>query len=165
MSNQKPGPRRTLFHSFADAFRGVWDCLKMERNMRIHAVACGYVLFFASRLELSRGEWACLFLTIGAVMAAECMNTAVEKLSDFTEKHYNPRIRVVKDLAAGAVLLSAAAAALVGVAVLWRPELWTSLQKLCESPVSLTLLVLSAVAAVLFVVLGPDLRGRFFKGR
>lgn len=133
--------------------------------MRVHAVACGYVLFFAFRLELSRGELACLFLTMGAVTAAECMNTAVEKLSDFTEKRYNPRIRVVKDLAAGAVLLSAIAAAFVGVAVLWRPELWTSIKELCASPVSLALLAASVLAAVLFVVLGPDGKGRASKGR
>ncbi len=155
-SRPENGGRRTVFHSFQDAFRGVWDCVKSERNMRIHLTACAYVLFFASRLGLSRGEWACLFLTIGSVMAAEAMNTAVEKLCDFTQKQLNPRIRVVKDVAAGAVLLSALTAALVGAAVLLRPELWTAVTEIVSTPLGLGLFLLSAVIALVFVFVGPS---------
>ncbi len=151
----QPGGKRTLFHSFADAFRGVWDCVKSERNMRIHLTACAYVLFFASRLNLSRGEWACLFLTMGLVTATESMNTAVEKLCDFAQKQLNPRIRVVKDVAAGAVLLSALAAVLVGGAVLFRPELWTAVVEIVSAPWKLGLFLLSAAAALAFVFAGP----------
>lgn len=149
--------------SFSDAFRGIWDCLKTERNMRVHLVACCYVLFFASRLELSRGEMACLILTIGSVMGAEAMNTAVEKLCDFNQKNLNPRIRVVKDVAAGAVLLSALAAALVGVVILFRPELWTSLWALAAQPVSLILLVVSLAAALVFILAGPERIAGWFR--
>ena len=53
--------------------------------MRIHLVACAYVLFFASQLSLSRGEMACLLLAIGGVMTAETLNTALEKLCDFAQ--------------------------------------------------------------------------------
>lgn len=141
--------------SFSDAFRGVWDCLKSERNMRVHGVACVYVLFFASQLELTRGELACLVLAIGGVTGAEAMNTALEKLCDFTQKNWNPRIRVVKDVAAGAVLLSALAAALVGIVVMWRPRLWEVLGGICSGPVSLALLLLSLAAALVFIFSGP----------
>ena len=55
--------------------------------MRIHLVACAYVLFFASQLSLSRGEMACLLLAIGGVMTAETLNTALEKLCDFAQKN------------------------------------------------------------------------------
>ena len=65
MSERTPPPRRPLLHSFADAFRGIGACLRSERNMRIHLVACVYLLFFASRLSLSRGEMACLVLAAG----------------------------------------------------------------------------------------------------
>lgn len=147
--------RRTLFHSFADAFRGIGDCLKMERNMRVHLTVCLYVLFFAFRMGLSRGEMACLAVTIGAVMAAEAMNTAVEKLCDFNQKRLNPRIRTVKDVAAGAVLLSALAAVLVGAFLLFRPELLDVFRGLVASPVSLTLFLLSLVIAWIFVFVGP----------
>lgn len=123
--------------------------------MRIHVTACCYVLFFAFRLKLSRGEIAALALTIGAVMSSEAMNTAVEKLCDFTQKRLNPHIRIVKDVAAGAVLLSALAAVLVGAVIFLRPELWQAVRDICSRPVSLGLFVLSAVTALVFVFVGP----------
>ncbi len=150
-----PG-RRTLLTSFRDAARGVWDGIKSERNMRIHAVVAVYVLGFSFGLSLSRAEWAVLILAIGAVTGAELLNTSVEKLCDFNEKRINPHIRSVKDMAAGAVLLCAACAALVGVAVLWRSELWQLLLGIVKSPVKLLLLLLSAVIAVVFIILGPS---------
>lgn len=155
MNNTGPQKKRTVFDSFSDAFRGIWDCLRSERNMRIHAVTCVYVLFFASRLGLSRGEMACLILAIGTVTAAEAMNTAVEKLCDFTQKRQNQLIRVIKDMAAGAVLLCALAAALVGVVVLFRPELWAALWEICSQPSALALFLLSLAAALVFVFVGP----------
>ncbi len=123
--------------------------------MRIHLTLGCYVLFFGFRMELSRGEIACLILTIGVVMGAEAMNTSVEKLCDFTEKHWNPRIRVVKDVAAGAVLLCALAAAFVGAVLFLRPALWQTLQDLCTDPLSLCLFLLSAAAALIFIFIGP----------
>ncbi len=163
MNNQ--GKKRTFFHSFRDAFRGIWDCLRSERNMRVHLVVCCYVVFFAFRMGLSRGELACLFLTIGVVMAAETMNTAVEKLCDFTEKRLSPKIRLVKDLAAGAVLLSALAAVFVGGAIFLRSELLQVLWAFCCQPVPLCLLALSAGAACVFIFAGPEGIRDFFENR
>ena len=100
MSERTPPPRRPLLHSFADAFRGIGACLRSERNMRIHLVACVYLLFFASRLSLSRGEMACLVLAAGGVLAAESLNTALEKLCDFNQRNRNRYIGLVKDIAA-----------------------------------------------------------------
>lgn len=156
MSNFKGGAHRTLLDSFCDAFRGVWDCIKAERNMRVHLTACVYVLFFAFRLELSRGEWAILLLTIGAVMAAETMNTAMEELCNFVKSGQNPHIRLIKDLAAGAVLLTALFAAFVGVAIFARPALWSLLREMCTAPLSLALLLLSVVIAFLFIFVSPE---------
>lgn len=162
--NRDTGPhRRTLIDSFRDAFRGIGDCMLSERNMRVHLTACCYVLFFAFRMHLTRGETACLVLTIGAVMSAEAMNTAVEKLCDFAQKQQNPRIRVVKDVAAGAVLLCALAAVLVGVLIFLRPELWQAVAELCSDPLSLGLFVLSLIAAFVFVFVGPAKIRDFFR--
>lgn len=155
MSNTGPSGKRRVWHSFADAFRGIGACLKSERNMRFHLVAAAYVLFFASRLSFSRGEMACLVLAIGGVMAAEAMNTAVEKLCDFNQKNTNRYIRFVKDAAAGAVLLSAVGALLAGVFLFFRPQLWQLLRRVAADPLSLGLLALSLAVAAGFVVLGP----------
>ena len=79
-----PSPRdkaEAVAAASADAFRGIGCCIKSERNMRIHLVACA--LCAVLRLAAppgSRGEMACLLLAIGAVMAAETLNTATEKL-------------------------------------------------------------------------------------
>ena len=147
--------RRTLAHSFRDAFRGVWECLRRERNMRVHCCAAGFVLFFGFRVGLSRGEMALLCGTIGAVTAMETMNTAVEKLCDFTERRQNPHIRLVKDLAAGAVVLTALGAVGVGLFLFLREETWKTLAELITQPVSCVLLVLAVLAALGFIVLGP----------
>lgn len=124
--------------------------------MRIHLVMAAYVLFFASRLSLSRGEMACLLLAIGGVMTAEALNTAVEKLCDFTQKSLNRYIRLIKDIAAGGVLFCAIGALLAGVVILLRPELWSLLRGLAQSPPALGALALSLAAAACFVFLGPD---------
>ncbi len=91
--------------------------------MRIHVTAAVYVLFFAS-LGVSRGEFAAL-LAVAVVITAEGFNTAIEMLCDYAQKSYNRFIGRTKDIAAGAVLISAVFAAFVGIAVLWRPKaLW-----------------------------------------
>ena len=120
--------------------------------MRIHLVVCCYVLFFGLRM----GQMACLILTIGMVMGAEAMNTSVEKLCDFTQKRWNPRIRVIKDVAAGAVLLCALAAVLVGSVLLLRPALWQVVLEICSAPLSLAIFLLSVVLAWVFVFIGPE---------
>ena len=129
--------------------------LRTERNMRIHLVACVYVLFLASQLPLSRGELSCLLLAIGLVMAAELLNTALEKLCDFSQRQLNRYIRAIKDMAAGAVLLAAAAALLVGAVVLLRPELWALLRGMVRSPWGLMGLCLALGLGAGFVFLGP----------
>ena len=70
--------RRALFKSFLYAFRGVRFCVKNERNMRIHLAAAVFVTVFSLVYGLTPGEYAVLFLTMGAVVAAEAVNTAVE---------------------------------------------------------------------------------------
>ncbi len=109
--------KRTFFDSFRDAFRGIGRCLKAERNMRVHFAVAAAVAVLALCLKVSGGELACLLLAMGMVMAAEAMNTAVERLCDFVEESHNDRIGMIKDIAAGAVLLSAIFAAAVGVVV------------------------------------------------
>ena len=155
MTNNGKSGKRSLFHSFADAFRGIWDCIKAERNMRIHlSVAC-YVFFFGVRMGLSRGELACLGVTVGVVMSAEAMNTAVEKLCDFAETRRNPHIRVIKDIAAGAVLLTALAAVAVGLFTFLRPALWEAVLEICHTPALLVPFLLFAILDLVFIFAGP----------
>lgn len=150
------GKRRSLTDSFKDAMRGVLFAVKNERNMRIHWVAALYVLFFAPFLGVNRAEYAVLLLAVALVITAEGFNTAIEMLCDYAQKSYNPFIGKTKDIAAGAVLVCAGFAAIIGFAVLWRPKaLWALVCAIFTSPVFCPLFVGVTALAVVFIVVGP----------
>ena len=113
-----------FLRSFVYAGRGIWFCIRHERNFRIHMVAAAYVLIFAPYFSLTRGEWAALLAIIGLVTAAEAVNTAVEQTVNLAAPGRRTRARVAKDVAAGAVLLCAVAAAAAGVLLFARWEVW-----------------------------------------
>ena len=113
-----------FLRSFVYAGRGIWFCIRHERNFRIHMVAAAYVLIFAPYFSLTRGEWAALLAIIGLVTAAEAVNTAVEQTVNLAAPRRRMRARVAKDVAAGAVLLCAVAAAAAGVFLFARWEIW-----------------------------------------
>ena len=160
------GKRRSLWDSFGDALRGILFTVKTERNMRIHLTAAVYVLFFAPFLGVSRGEYAVLLLTVALVIGAEGFNSAIEMLCDYAQKSYNPYIGKTKDIAAGAVLVCAVFAAIIGFAVLWRPKaLWTLCCAIFTSPVCCIAFVTSAVLALVFIIAGPCGIAAWFTGK
>ena len=116
-----------FLRSFVYAGRGIWFCIRHERNFRIHMVAAAYVLLFAPYFSLTRGEWAALLAIIGLVTAAEAVNTAVEQTVNLAAPGRRTRARVAKDAAAGAVLLCAAAAAVAGIFLFARWEVWVKI--------------------------------------
>lgn len=142
-----------------DALRGIWVCVRTQRNMRIHLAVCCYVVYFGLQLPLSRGEWACLIGAMGLVTGLEAANTGVETLCNFAQKHPNPMIRDVKDVAAGAVLLGAIAAAALGLVIFLRPELWQAVQELYLVPWKGILFLASLGAAWVWIAL-PGKQGR-----
>lgn len=146
---------RRFWRSFVYAGRGVWFCLRRERNFRIHLVTAAYVLGFAPAFDLTRSQWAVLCLTIALVLAAEAVNTAVEQVIDRVSPERHPAAGAAKDAAAGAVLLCAAGAVGVAVALFWQPAVWMGLAAgWREQPWRLALLALSIAAALWFIVCG-----------
>jgi diacylglycerol kinase (ATP) len=107
----------TRLRSFRYAFRGISLLLQSQHNAWIHlavtAAACG--LGFA--LGLTRSEWCWIVLAAGAVWTAEAMNTAFEHLADAVSPAHHPLVGNAKDAAAGAVLIAAAAAVVIGLLV------------------------------------------------
>ena len=150
------GKRRSITDSFGDAIRGLLFAVKTERNMRVHLIAALYVLFFAPFLKVSRGEYAVLLFSIALVISAEGFNTAIEMLCDYAQKSYNPFIGKTKDIAAGAVLVCAGFAAIIGFVVLWRPKaLWALIRTIVTSPVYCSLFLAVSALAIVFVFVGP----------
>ncbi len=110
-------------HRFACAGRGLFQVLRDEPSGRVHVVAVLLVGALGIWLHLPALEWAVLGLAAAGVVAAEALNTAIERLSDRVSKEEEEAIRVVKDMAAGGVLAATAGAVLAGLMVL-GPRLW-----------------------------------------
>ncbi len=92
------------------------------RNFRVMLAAAAGVVVLGCFLDISGVEWALLTLSVGLVLALELLNTAGEKLVDILSPDHDPRYGMVKDILAGAVLVAALAAAIVG-ALVFLPRL------------------------------------------
>ena len=114
---------RNILDSFRFAFSGLWYALRTQRNTRIHLTVAAVVVALGIWLGLSFTEWAVLVLTIGFVLVSEMLNTVAESLVDLVSPEYHPQAKIVKDVTAGAVLLGAILAVIVGLLVL-GPPLW-----------------------------------------
>lgn len=109
--------------SFEHALRGIRETLVSQHNARIHLVMTSLVCALGWVLGVSRLEWCALILAIAAVWVAEVLNTAIEWLADAVSPDPHPLVGKAKDAAAGAVLLAAAGASVVGLLVLGPPLL------------------------------------------
>jgi diacylglycerol kinase len=118
--NHRP---ETLLRSFQHAFSGLWQALRTQRNARIHLALAIVAILLGLVLGLDPGSWAIIALTIGVVFLAELLNTALEATIDMVVEDYRPQAKLAKDLAAGAVLVSAIMAVTVGLLVLGPPLL------------------------------------------
>lgn len=152
---------RNLGKSFAYAFRGVAYCIKNERNMRIHLTAVVLVSYFASFYGVSKGEFLTLLLCFGFVICAEAFNTAIEALVNLGSPSYHPFARIAKDVAAGAVVVSAITAVIAGVVLfcLQPIRIWDTLLRIFSNPVWGVLLCVLLALGILFIFNGPQLFG------
>ena len=120
----RPGPFRAardeaagLVVSFNYAFEGVIYVVRTQRNMRVHFLAAVGVLVAGVILGVTRFELLALMLAVSFVLIAEMINTAIEKAIDVATNSFDPVARVAKDVSAGAVLIAAVNAALIGYLV------------------------------------------------
>lgn len=112
---QNQGKKDSLVHSFGYAFQGIFSTIRSERNMKIHCLAAVLVVIFGIGLKISKVEWFVCLILFGLVMSLECVNTAVEAIVDMVSKEYQPLAKKAKDAAAGAVLIAAIFAAIIGL--------------------------------------------------
>jgi diacylglycerol kinase len=119
---QKRGQRHwTLGASFGHALSGLWYAVRTQLNMRIHLSVSVAVLILGLYVRLDWTQWAVLVLTVGAVLIAELFNTVAEAALDAATPYYHPLVKIAKDVAAGAVLLTALLSVLVGLLILGPP--------------------------------------------
>lgn len=103
--------------SFSYAFAGIKAVVKTQHNFWIHLFVAVFVISAGLFLGLTRYEWVIIVLTIGFVLSAEIMNSAIENLVDFLSPETNKKAGLIKDIAAASVLISALAAAIVGLII------------------------------------------------
>ncbi len=103
--------------SFIHAWHGVAETARKQHNFRIHLAATAIVIAFGSFIGLSTTEWLAITLSIGFVLSLEMVNTAVEYLVDLISPEYHLIAGKAKDVAAGAVLVAASTAWIIGLIV------------------------------------------------
>ena len=106
-----------FYKSFVHAFDGVMAALKSERNMLVHFIMMILVITFGFIFDITRTEWLVCLILFALVISSELVNTAFEMLVDLCEPNQNPKAKFCKDVAAGAVLVSAVIAAIAGLII------------------------------------------------
>jgi diacylglycerol kinase len=110
-------PSRNFKDSFLNSVTGIWEIFKTQRNARIILVVAILVVIIGLALQVTIAELAILLLTIGLVFVSEVFNTMTEEILDIISPHYNHKARIIKDIAAGAVLVSCLISLLVGAII------------------------------------------------
>lgn len=111
------------FQSFLYACAGIGYVFRTQKNAQIQLVISALVLILAVWLALPAGEFVVILLTVGMVLAAEFFNTALEAVVDLVSPDNHPLAKIAKDVGAGAVLVLAFIAVIIGILILGPPLL------------------------------------------
>lgn len=109
---------RTVIKSFRHALRGLGDIAAAEQSFRLQIVVGTLIVVLMFVVDLAMWEKVLLVLLIAAVLVLEIVNTILERIADAVEPRVSPMVREIKDMMAGAVLITALTAAIVGVMIL-----------------------------------------------
>lgn len=105
--------------SFTAAFKGIKIALKEQQNLRIQVFMGILAILLAFIFELSLIEFILVILIIALIISLEMINSGLEKLIDFLHPAVNFEVGIIKDILAGAVLVSAIAAIIIGFLIFW----------------------------------------------
>lgn len=109
-----------IHKSFLNAFRGLFLMIRSERNFQLELLAFAANIFLIIYLQLSKTDAIFILVVSFAVLAAEIFNTAIEKICDFIQPEFDKRIGFIKDISAGAVILTSILSVAVGMIVYWK---------------------------------------------
>ena len=151
--------------SFVYAFKGIFRTIVNERNLRIHITCVVYmvsILLLTDWFTLSRTDWAVLMLACGSVIGGEIVNTAIENAVNLASKEYTEYGKIAKDAAAGAVLISAIFAVIVGIIIMYQPAAFKAMYEyFTENPFMFAVFLISLIPATLFIFFGvPTKKGK-----
>ncbi|WP_039767684.1 MULTISPECIES: diacylglycerol kinase [unclassified Caldicellulosiruptor] len=159
--------KRTLLESFDNAINGIIIAFKSQRNMKIHFLIAFLVLFFTIVFKLNKIETVIILICIGFVITAELINTAIENTIDLMAKDFEPKAKIAKDVAAGAVLVTALLALTIGYFLFYdkmKLPLEITLKHIRGISFHVVFLSLIIVAMVIVVVKAVNKRTKFMQG-
>lgn len=120
----KPFSWKARGQSFGFAWAGILRFFRAEHNAWLHLGATVLVIVLGIILHISRTEAIALVFAIALVWVTEMINTAIEKTMDLLMPQVHPKVKIIKDVAAGAVLIAAMAAAIVG-GIIFLPKIFS----------------------------------------
>ncbi|MGM8364615.1 diacylglycerol kinase [Virgibacillus sp. W0181] len=109
------GKKKSIGFSFA--WNGLKEVFKTERNFKIQTFFLFIVILASIILRLTLIEWAILLLASGAVLVTEIINSAIERMMDYIKPDIHPLVKIIKDIAASAVLVAALVAVCIGLLI------------------------------------------------
>ncbi len=154
---------RNIIDSFNYAVSGIITAIKTEKSMRMHYIIALLVLISSLFFDFNRTEFLLLLFAVSLVVISEMINTAIERTIDLITKEFHPLARLVKDVAAGAVLIATINSLIVGYLLFFeRLSLFTELIifKIKRSEIHLTF-----VALILVTLITIGLKAKYSKGK
>lgn len=158
---------RNIIDSFNDAIEGLIHAFRSERNMKIHFFAALLVLCASIFYGLSRTETILVFTAITFVVVAEMINTSIENIIDMVQEEYHPLAKIAKNVAAGAVLITAINAVVVGYILFYDKIDEFSLaliRRINTMPVHITAASFMAVVVAVIIIKNMNKTGTFLRG-
>ncbi|TDT71862.1 diacylglycerol kinase (ATP) [Hypnocyclicus thermotrophus] len=147
--------KHSILDSFNYAIEGIINAIIIERHMKIHVIVTIFVVIISLFLKLDIISLAILGITIGIVWITELINTAIEGFADIIEPKYHPQVKFIKDVASGAVFVSAVLATFIGYLIFIGHLRKSSMQifKFLKSSYAHTLAVIFVIVSILVIAL------------
>lgn len=108
---------KKLINSFKCAIQGIIQAMKTERNVKIHITIMILVIISGIVFKIAKQEWITCIILFGLVISLELVNSAIETTVDIAMPEINEKAKKAKDIAAGAVLVSAISSAIIGLTI------------------------------------------------
>ena len=108
--------------SFKYAIEGIWTSFKTERNMKIHIFIMILAIIAGIILKINKSEWIICIILFAIVIGSELFNTSIETIVDMVMPEKNEKAKIAKDVSAGAVLVVAIGAAIIGL-IIFAPRI------------------------------------------
>jgi len=158
---------KNLIESFNNAINGIIHALKTERNMKIHFAAAIAVLILSLLFKLTKVEFLIVCIAISIVIICELFNTAIEAIVDVIVDVYHPKARIIKDVSAGAVLLSSFLSVIVGYFVFFEKVssgIEIGIEKIRQYPMHITIIAIIITLVIVLALKALIKKGTPFQG-